>query len=300
MTFTGVTNGKYMPNERRSRDSLRPHRDSERHPSLPRAWGDMLSSDGADLVQRFTTSRRTIRCTLQDMDEDTLMILQPYEQSGPMQVALEVGGNGGEILAINPPDRRVVLARGHSAPTFAAGTSYPFSNNGVDDYYHSLRVQPNALEYSDSDGWSIGSDADPASAYLNTITPSDLTIRGEYQILRPGWVSIALRYRLIIDDPAPSGELARGNGPSLWISGGGLATFVRDHTAVAEALGGTGAQLEYHMRYYAKHPANTRFLILHYIPNASDIPTADYDHINQESLEGALILSPEIRKVVSA
>ena len=77
-------------------------------------------------------------------------------------------------------------------------------------------------------------------------------------------------------------------------------TFLRDHTSVAEALGGTGAQIEYHLRYYAKHEALTRFLLLHYIPAASDIAEADYDHINQESLEGALILSPEIRKVVAA
>ena len=298
--ISGVTNGKYMPNDGEAVIHFG-HTETAHGILRYRDLGDMLSSDGADLVQRVHNISEDYRCTIQDMDEDTLMILQPYQQSGPLQAALEKGGNGGEILAINPPDRRVVLARGHSAPTFAAGTSYPFLNNGVDDHYHSLRVQPNALEYVDTDAWTIGTDADPASAYLNTITPSDLTIRGEYQILRPGWVNIALRYRLVIDDPAPTGELARGNGASLWISEGGLATFIRDHTAVAEAFGGTGAKLEYHLRYHAKHSANTRFLILHYIPASSNIPTADYDHINQESLEGALILlSPEIRKAVSA
>ena len=295
----GVTNGKWMPNTGHAVIHFG-HTATAKGFLRYRTLGEMLESEGADLVQRVHNISETQDVDLQDMDGDLLIRLKPSQQSGPMQVALETAGDGGEILALKPPDRRVVLARGHSAPTFDQGTSYPFLNNGVDDHYHSLRVQPNALEYADTDVWSVGNDDDPASAYLNTITPSDLTIRGEYQILRSGWVSIALRYRLRITDPAPSGELAKGNGPSLWISEGGLATFVRDHTAVAEAFGGTGAQLEYHLRYYAYHEANTRFLILHYIPAASDIATADYDHIDQESLEGALILTPEIRKVVTA
>ena len=294
----GVTNGKYMPNDGNAVIHFG-HTEAANSILRYRDIGDMLTSDGADLVQRIHNISASHTVDLQDMDDETMLLLQPYEQSGPMQVALEKGGNGGEILAINPPDRRVVLARGHSAPTFAAGTSYPFLNNGVDDHYHSLRVQPFAVEYKDTDGWDVGNSADPASAYISTILPSNFDIRGEYQIKHPGWVSIIFRYRLVMDDPAPSGELARGNGPSLWISEGGTANWVRDHTSVAEAFGGTGAQLQYHMRYYAKHSINTRFLILHYIPNASDIDEDDYDHINQEALEGALVLSPEIRKVVT-
>ena len=216
-----------------------------------------------------------------------------------MQVALEIGGGQGEILALNPPDRRVVLTRGHSAPDFAEGTRYTNFIGGVTDYYNSLRVQPNALKHRDSDGWNVGSAADPASAAMSSIFPSDFAIRGEYQITRPGWVSLGFRYRVVITDPAPSGELARGNGPSLWISEGGLLTFARDHTSVAEALGGTGGKNEYHLDYYDKHSANTRFLILHYIPNASTIALGDYDHLEQEAFSGRLILSPEIRKTVT-
>ena len=74
---------------------------------------------------------------------------------------------------------------------------------------------------------------------------------------------------------------------------------MKDHISVAEALGGTGAKNEYHLNYYGKHELGTRFLILHYIPNASTIATGDYDHIDRESLSASLILAPEIRKVVS-
>ena len=121
--------------------------------------GDMLTSDGADLVQRIhNISEDLYTCTLQDMDSDTtLLILKPYEQSGPMQVALEKGGNGGEILAINPPDRRVVLARGHSAPTFNQGTSYSALNNGVDrPLSQHFEFSQTLLNMSDTDGWTVG------------------------------------------------------------------------------------------------------------------------------------------------
>ena len=294
----GVTNGKYMPNGGEA--VVHFGHTATAHGILRyRDIADMVPSGGSDVVQRVHNISDTYNCTIQDMDGDVLLILKSFEQSGPIQVALEIGGANGEILALNPPDRRVILTRGHSAPTFSNGTSYPFLNNGVDDHYQSLRVQPNALEHKDDDGWIVGSSADPAAAYLNTITPSDLDIRGQYQTRRPGWVNINFRYRLVITDPAPTGELARGNGPSIWISEGGGVTFVKDHISVAEALGGTGAKNEYHLKYYGKHATGTRFLLLHYIPNASDIPTADYDHIDQEAFAGDLTLSPEIRKVVS-
>ena len=296
--ITGVTNGKYMPNDGAA--VVHFGHTATAHGILRyRNIADMVPSGGSDVVQRVHNVSEDYRCTMQDMDEDTLLVLQPFAQSGPMQVALEVGGENGEILALDPPDRRVVLTRGHSAPTFSNGTSYPFLNNGVDDHYQSLRVQPNALKFQDTDGWHVGSDADPTADYIGSILPSNFDIRGSYQILRPGWVSIALRYRLVITDPAPTGELARGNGPSLWISEGGGANFVRDHTSVAEAMGGTGGRNEYHLDYYDKHEANTRFLLFHYIPNASTIAESNYDHIDQEAFSARLILSPEIRKTVT-
>ena len=152
---TGVTNTKYMPNDgaavihfghSETADGVLRYRDLD----------DMVPSGGSDVVQRVHNVSDTYRCTIQDMDGDTMLTLHAFEQSGPMQVALEAGGANGEILAFNPPDRRVILTRGHSSPHFSAGTAYPFLNNGVDDHYNSLRIQTNALKHVDQDCWSVG------------------------------------------------------------------------------------------------------------------------------------------------
>ena len=84
------------------------------------------------------------------------------------------------------------------------------------------------------------------------------------------------------------------------MSEGGNLSLSRDHFSGAEAVGGTGGTQEYHLIYRGKHSANTRFVFLHRIPYASDIDIDDYDHINMEALGGSIVLSPEIRKVITS
>ena len=292
--LTGVTNGKWMPNDGSAVIHFG-HAETAHSILRYRSLGDMLPSEGADLVQRVHNVSSLYDVTLQDPNGLTLLRLLPFEQSGPMQVALEVGGNAGEILAIDPPDRRVVLSRGVALPNFSGGTSYE-SDNGD---YHTLRMPSSTIKHLDTDGWTAGTAADPVADAIDDVTPADWDILGSFALERTGWVNIVLFYRLAIVDPAPSGEFARGNGPSLWISPGGNPDLVRDHFSGAEALGGVGGTQDYAINYYGKHNRGTRFLFLHRIPSLSDIDEDDYDHIDMEALVGDLILTPEIRMTVT-
>ena len=295
---SGETNTKYMPNDGaavvhfghdETADGAIRYRDIE----------DMVLADGSDVVQRVHNISADYDCTIQDDDGDTLLILQPFQQSGPMQASLEAGGEAGEILAINPPDRHAVLRRGVSGTVFSQGVSYAQDNNQNPHNYHSLNLPNSALVFQDSDGISAGSGPNPSSAIIGTINRSLWAIKGSYDIEWPGWITMRIRYRLTIVGPAPSGELATGNGIALWIAEGATGALTLHHFTGAESLGGTGASLEYHLIHRGKHAKDTRFVLFHRIPNGSDIAESDYDHIHMEALEGTITLEPEIRKVIT-
>ena len=297
--ISGETNAKWMPNDGHSVIHFG-HEETADSILRYRTLGDMLLSDGDDIVQRIHNVSDTYNVTLEANDESTLLRMRPFEQSGPFQVALEAGGAMGEILAIAPPDRHLVYARGAAAPHFDDGTRYAQTGAVGAHYYNSLRFQTAAVEHLDNDAFTNGEDDDPTGTAVNAISPASWSgVRGSFTIERPGWVSIQLRYRLAITDPAPSGQINQGNGPSVWISEGGTAALTLDHFSGAEAVGGTGGTQEYHLIYRGKHAANTLFVFLHRIPFASDIDIDDYDHIDMEALGGSIVLSPEIRKVIT-
>ena len=299
--ISGVTNGKYMPDDGaavihfghdETANSILRYRDIEQ----------MVTSDGSDVLHRIHNISTLYDVEMQDDDNGNLLTLKPFQQSGPMQVSIEEGGESGEILAINPPDRHLYYARGVSSPNFADGTSYADSSASNADDYHSLRFNNSSVEYIDTDVFTLGAADDPASAVISTVDNSDWDIRGSFSTNRPGWINIQMRYRLVINPPAPSGQLATGNGPSLWIIPGGTGSsldLARDHFSGGDPLGGIGGSQEYHLVYHGKRIGDAHFIFLHRIPNSSTIAAANYDHIDMSALAVSVSMRPEIRKVIT-
>ena len=291
----GVTNGKYMPNDGHAVIHFG-HDETTNGVLRYRDLGDMVPSEGADLVQRVHNVSDTYECTIQDFDDNTMMILKPFQQSGPVQCALEVGGSGGEILALNPPDRNLILSRGVAGPDFDDGTRYAENSDASPNYFNTYYFNSSSTEYIDNDAITLHASADPSSQQLPLIDDvTNWNIRGAYDIKWPGWVTIRVFMRIAIQDTAPSGELAQGNGPSLWIAEGGIGNIEIDHFSGNEPLGGTGAALDYRMTYRGVHEKNTRFVLMHRIPAASSIGLSNYDKIKMVGFKMSFRLQPEIR-----
>ena len=264
---------------------------------------DMLLADGSDLIVRVHNVSEDYDCDIQDADSNLMLTLKPQQQSGPILVAMEQGGTGGEIHFLNPPARHLILRRGISLPNMSDATPYTVSS----DAYRSLPFSSNTIVYRDADAISAGSASDPASGILADVDVSDWDIKGSYQILRAGWVNIRLRYRIAVEVGSDTalGSFEAGHGPSIWLSEEGTGDLERDHFNGQEEFGGIGAVQECRTVYRGLHAANTRFVFFHRVPSGSDFSgtvsgTAynNHDHIKFKSVQMDFTLEPEIRKVI--
>ena len=115
-----------------------------------------------------------------------------------------------------------------------------------------------------------------------------------------------LLYRLRIDGTAV-GNLADGNGASIWIQEGASGVPVRERFIGRDELGGNGDEQEYTLVYRGQHAADTRFIFMHRVPSSSTITGTDsmgdaydnWDIVEQDELKATAILTPTIRKVIS-
>ena len=303
---SGESNTKYMPNTGESVIHFGHSETANGHIRF-RNSDEMLLADGSDLVLRVHNVSTNRTCYIDEEDGTNLLTLLPLQKSGPILFAMEQGGSSGEIHFLNPPHRILILSRGVALPNFGGGTSYPDAAGATANHYRTLQLGSNVIEFRDEDGWDFGTTGDPQVDTVTDVAASLWDIRGSYQILMPGWVSIQLRYRLAVDIGTDTalGSMPQGNGPALWISEGGTGAIALDHFAGHEEFGGDGAVQEYRLVYRNYHTTGTRFVFLHRFPNGSDfagevagVAYNNRDHIKMRNIGGSLTLEPEIRKVL--
>ena len=298
--ISGVTGGKWMPNDGSSVIHFG-HSESANGFLRYRALEDMVTTDGEARIHYIHNVSDLQNLFIQNPDASTFSRIRPYQKSGPMLVTLEGGGHQGEIIALNPPDKHLLLRRGIALPNFGDTTRYAQSEDSGAHYFQSLGWPDAAVQFSDSDVFIVNNESDPSNTHLNSTGEWD--IRGSFGIERDGWINIYIRYVLYIDPPAgesASGELNAGNGVSLWRRDpeDNALTFV--FRAGELALGGLGAEQAYSLVYRNRHVAGTQFCFLHRIPIGSSMDLADYAQVKQRDLQLEVTLEPELRTVVSS
>ena len=265
-----------------------------------------LLTDGFDGRFRVHNVSDDYKCKVLDHEGDNLITLNQGQQCSFL-AGFEEGGSGGEFLGYDVPTQNLIWGRGTALGTWANGTSWTADSSA----WRSLPMASNAVNRIDADSLGVGTASDPASGTIGSVDVADWDINGSFVIKKPGWVTINLLYRLniiAVSDQTPSGELSSGNGASIWVSEGGSGTFTRELFTGMDPLGGIGATEDYLLRYRDYHAAQTRFVILHRVPNASTFAAVDDDgnsvspwgHIDMEVVSGAVLFEPVVRKIVSA
>ena len=266
-----------------------------------------LLTDGFDGRFRVHNVSNTYKCKVLDNSGGNLITLNPGQQCSFL-VGFEEGGSGGEIIGYDVPNQNLIWSRGTALGTWAGGTSWTADSAT----WRSLPITSNSVNRIDGDSMDIGTANDPSSGTIGSVSVADWDIKGSFRIKKAGWVNINnLFYRLNIisvTGQTLSGEFANGNGVSLWVSEGGTGTLTRKLFIGLDPFGGIGATEDYSITYRDYHTANTRFVLLHRVPNGSTFAAEDADgnsvhpwgHVDMEVISSGIVLEPTIRKVVSA
>ena len=228
----------------------------------------------------------------------TLINLKPGQQCA-FELSEENADGDEEIIAINPPERRVEWQRGLALPSFDGMQLYSADSTG----WLSLPWGTNVVKYRDIDGFSLGNATRPTEALMSNIDAADWDIPGSFAIVNGGVVTLDLRYHLLLDADPPTdleAVLVLGHGISLWISEGGTETLTRQGYVGLPEISAIGDIADCNFRYTGAHSAGTRFLMLHRIPTGSVLGTAEdvdayYGQIDLEAITSNAELRPIIR-----
>ena len=230
----------------------------------------------------------------------TLINLKPGQQCN-FEIAEDNADGNEEIIALDPPSRRIVWARGLALPNlgdqhvwFADSASWMALPWPTDS----------GLNYIDTDGFTLGTAEAADSGVVASVSVADWDIPGSFQINHPGLVHLDLEYELIFNVDPPTNlqaVLGPGHGISLWISEGGTAALIRNVFVGLAEMSAIGDRALCSLRYTGGHSENTRFLILHRIPATTSTigtnadSTAYLDQIEMEALFSTAELDPTIR-----
>ena len=234
-----------------------------------------------------------------DPDGGVLINLKPGQQCS-FELAEENADGDEEIIAINPPIRRLLWQRGLALPNFAGQNLYSADATG----WLSLPWPvTSGLKYRDEDAFEIGNASRSSQALVSNVPSADWDIPGSFQILKDGLVRLDLRYHLLLNEDPPTdleAVLTLGHGMSLWISEGGTEAMTRQGYVGLPEISAIGDIADCGFRYLGSHTANTRFLMLHRIPTGSVLGTDDdadayYDQIDLEAVTTTAELEPIIR-----
>ena len=222
------------------------------------------------------------------------------------QVAIEIAEDNAdgdeELIALDPPERRIQWTRGVALPTLAGQRLYT-------DGAHQFVTLPwptslsAGVSYIDTDGFSVGSASLPTDITVASVPPANWDIPGSVQIKRGGLVDIDVRYQLSLDADPPTdlaAVLAQGHGASLWFSEGGTAALDRILFLGLAEMSAIGDKALVSMLHLREHSANTRFVFMHRVPSSSTVGTDDDSHaylgqIKMEALSSRINLKPVIR-----
>ena len=285
---------------RRPRRSLRPRR---HRPTATSSSGLSPSTPSQRTSERCTRSatsqtKHDVEVHVPWPNSGTLINLKPGQQCA-FELSEENADGDEEIIAINPPERRVEWQRGLALPSFDGMQLYSADSTG----WLSLPWGTNVVKYRDIDGFSLGTATRPTEPLMSNIDAADWDIPGSFAIVDGGVVTLDLRYHLLLDADPPTdleAVLVLGHGISLWISEGGTETLTRQGYVGLPEISAIGDIADCNFRYTGAHSAGTRFLMLHRIPTGSVLGTdmdvdAYYDQIDLEAITSSAELRPIIR-----
>ena len=240
-----------------------------------------------------------------DRDGGTLINLKPGQQCS-FELAESNADGDEEIIAINPPTRRIAWSRGIALPNLDDQNVW----NADSASWCSLPWPTGSgLNYIDLDGWTLGTADDPTPSPISSVDIADWDIEGSFQIDFPGFVRLQISYDLVFNVDPPTdlaAVLGQGHGVSLWTSEGGTGTLTRELFIGLSEMSAIGDRALCSLRYDGSHSVNTRFLLLHRIPSStSTIGTNDdvdeyLAQIEMEALFSTAELDPTIRWVNTA
>ena len=300
------SNTQYMPNDGTSVIHFGHDESSDGNLRFRHLFEHLLT-DGFDGRFRVHNISDTYKCKVLNNTGGNLITLNPGQQCSFL-VGFEEGGSGGEIIGYDVPNQNLIWSRGTALGTWSSGTSWTADSAT----WRSLPITANAVDRIDGDSMDVGTANDPSSGTIGSVSVGDWDIKGSFRIKKPGWVNINnLFYKLNIIDVSGqtlSGEFGNGSGPSIWASEGGTGALTRQLFIGQDPFGGIGATKTYSFSYREYHAANTRFVVLHRVPNSSTFAAEDADgnsvqpwgHVDMEIVSSSIVLEPTIRKVVSA
>ena len=225
-----------------------------------------------------------------------LINLKPGQQCA-FELNEENADGDEEIIALNPPVRRLLWQRGLSLPNFSSQHIWSDSNA---TWLSLPWPTGNGVQYRDSDAFTLGTAALPTGGDVADVDVADWDIPGSFQIERSGTVKINFRYHLLMTGDPLNASLSNGHGASLWISEGGVNTLTRKGYLGVPEISAIGDLADCAFDYVGTHTANTRFLFLHRVPSGSvlgnmDAYNAYYDEIDLEALNSFIEFEPVIR-----
>ena len=230
-----------------------------------------------------------------------LINLKPGQQAR-LEIAEDNADGDEEIIALDPPERRIQWRRGSALPTFANQRLY-------DDGGHRFMTLPwpvstsYGVTYIDTDGFTVGTASHPTDITVASVPIANWGIRGSFHIERGGLVDIDIRYQMSFEVDPPTDlavVLAEGHGVSLWISEAGTgALYRRDFLGLPE-MSAIGDKAVCSFTHLQEHAADTRFVVLHRVPSGSTVGTDDdpdlyLPQIEMEALSSRAGLKPVIR-----
>ena len=253
---------------------------------------------GLDTLYRFNNVSDEYDFSINTRGGGALINLKPGQQCAVL-IGRESGEADAEIIVIDPPPRRLIYSRGQALPDL--GGQVVYTADSVD--WRSLPwPTTNGVFYRDTDGFNLGTAARPSAGAIADIAAADWDIPGSFQIRNDGTIDMNLEYNIRLetntettdaDNPTLTGGLAEGHGISLWYSDEGTAALERILFIGLPAISGEGALVNCRLLFRGEYKKNTRFLLLHRVPSATDVN--NWDHVHMETLVSYVYLEPVIR-----